>query len=459
MIQAAMIFALGALVAGLLALLVTPAIWRRAMRLARTRIEAKVPLSRAEIDADKDQLRAGFAVTNRRLEIETGQLRERVAEGSIAFSRRSDEVTSLTREKVGLVAAIASLEGRIAEISGSLAETSDRLTGMTGEVASRDGRLAEQETALAGMRSQLGSAQLMTEELRLEMVARQTEIGNLSDSLRERSAAELAAASARDQLANDLAEEGQRLAAESSRLATLQASLDALQTDRTSQIAELELLAAELARRTAEAGTFEAAMATAVATRQALAADVENVRADRARLAVELSERSKDIARLTNELNQVVRLRNELHGQVEASTASAVERRDEAAGDNLRKALSATAAEKDELALRLAALEDDIDALRAENTELRGVAGAEWESEREDSRRLRERLNEIAAGVVRLTQTLDSKGGNSPTEEIGGTRPIPLASVQRPVAASPPSEPGDSTLAERLRALQHAARH
>ena len=56
-----MYFALGLLAAGLLALVVTPAIWRRAMRLARARIEAGVPLTRAEIDADKDQLRAGFA--------------------------------------------------------------------------------------------------------------------------------------------------------------------------------------------------------------------------------------------------------------------------------------------------------------------------------------------------------------------------------------------------------------
>ena len=62
-----MFFALGVLVTGLLAVAVMPAIWRRALRLTRSRVEAGVPLSRAEINADKDKLRASFAASNRRL--------------------------------------------------------------------------------------------------------------------------------------------------------------------------------------------------------------------------------------------------------------------------------------------------------------------------------------------------------------------------------------------------------
>jgi chromosome segregation ATPase len=129
-----------------------------------------------------------------------------------------------------------------------------------------------------------------------------------------------------------------------------------------------------------------------------------------------------------------------------------------AGGDNLRKALAATEAEKGELALRLAALEDDLDALRAENAELRRVAGAEWESDREEGRRLRERLGEIAAGVVRLTQSLEGIGGSA-SDAASPATPTPLAPVQRPTLAPVGGETGDATLAERLRALQHAARH
>ena len=144
-----MIFALGVLVAGLLALLVAPAIWRRAMRLARTRIEAKVPLSRAEIDADKDQLRAGFAVSNRRLEIETTRLRERLAEGEIALGRRNEEAAKLALSNKTLTETAATLETRLAEVSGTLDQTSERLTAVTAELTLRDSRIEDQEAALA----------------------------------------------------------------------------------------------------------------------------------------------------------------------------------------------------------------------------------------------------------------------------------------------------------------------
>ncbi len=51
-------FVLGFFVAGLLALMVSPVIWNRAVELIRQKIESSVPLSINEIQADKDQLRA-----------------------------------------------------------------------------------------------------------------------------------------------------------------------------------------------------------------------------------------------------------------------------------------------------------------------------------------------------------------------------------------------------------------
>lgn len=74
MIEQAMIFALGFLVAGLVALAIAPAFWQRANRLTRRRLEAQVPLSVQEILAERDQLRAEFAVEQRRLELRTAQI-------------------------------------------------------------------------------------------------------------------------------------------------------------------------------------------------------------------------------------------------------------------------------------------------------------------------------------------------------------------------------------------------
>jgi hypothetical protein len=57
-IESMMYFALGALAAALVTLLIMPAIWRRAVRLTKKRIEAATPITLAEFRADKDQLRA-----------------------------------------------------------------------------------------------------------------------------------------------------------------------------------------------------------------------------------------------------------------------------------------------------------------------------------------------------------------------------------------------------------------
>ena len=63
-----MIFTLGFLLAGLLALTIAPAFWRRALRLSTRRLEMLLPLSSREIIAERDLLRAEFAVDRRKFE-------------------------------------------------------------------------------------------------------------------------------------------------------------------------------------------------------------------------------------------------------------------------------------------------------------------------------------------------------------------------------------------------------
>ncbi|TIV99144.1 MAG: hypothetical protein E5V74_16870, partial [Mesorhizobium sp.] len=69
MVQSVLFFALGFLSAVFLVSLIAPAVWRRAVVLTRRRLEASLPLTQAEIQADKDRVRAEYAMTTRRLEI------------------------------------------------------------------------------------------------------------------------------------------------------------------------------------------------------------------------------------------------------------------------------------------------------------------------------------------------------------------------------------------------------
>lgn len=105
-----MVFALGFLVASLGALLVLPAVNARAARLARRRTEALLPLSAAEIAAEKDFLRADFAVRQRRM--------ERAVEA--AGAKRHADMASLGARTMEAAALTRDLAAREAEIAAAL---------------------------------------------------------------------------------------------------------------------------------------------------------------------------------------------------------------------------------------------------------------------------------------------------------------------------------------------------
>ena len=98
MIQSILFFTLGFLCAGFLALMVAPAIWRRAVALTRKRIEASVPLSLTDIQADKDRMRAEFAMSTRRLEMSIKALKDKATAQVIEINRNREELKRLAVE-------------------------------------------------------------------------------------------------------------------------------------------------------------------------------------------------------------------------------------------------------------------------------------------------------------------------------------------------------------------------
>jgi hypothetical protein len=112
MIELIMFFCLGFLVAGLLALLFLPFIHARALRLAARRLSMEIPCSLAEIRADKDLLRAQFALSTRRFEMTIAELRARSARQMVELGRKSDEINRLKLEMREKIATICALEAR-----------------------------------------------------------------------------------------------------------------------------------------------------------------------------------------------------------------------------------------------------------------------------------------------------------------------------------------------------------
>ena len=89
MIEPVMYIGIGFLVAGLLVIGVIPLVHARAVRLTMRRLEALTPMSRAEIQADKDQLRAEFAMAMSRLEMNVEQMKAKTTSQAAEIGGRA----------------------------------------------------------------------------------------------------------------------------------------------------------------------------------------------------------------------------------------------------------------------------------------------------------------------------------------------------------------------------------
>jgi len=73
-----------------------PLVHARAVRLTMRRLEALTPLSMAEIQADKDQLRAEFAMSTRRLEMSVEQMKAKTTSQLAEIGKKSEAVGRLS---------------------------------------------------------------------------------------------------------------------------------------------------------------------------------------------------------------------------------------------------------------------------------------------------------------------------------------------------------------------------
>ncbi|MEM7620090.1 MAG: hypothetical protein AAF228_06450 [Pseudomonadota bacterium] len=99
MIQSIMLIALGFLIATLFTLAFSSALWKRATRLTTERIKSSMPISFEEMQADKDALRAEFAIKIRQYEVKLENANLKAARQLIDLSRRETELTKAKAEK------------------------------------------------------------------------------------------------------------------------------------------------------------------------------------------------------------------------------------------------------------------------------------------------------------------------------------------------------------------------
>ena len=151
-IENIMYFALGLLVAGLVSLIILPAVWKRAVRLTKRRIEAATPITMAEFRADKDQLRAEFALSTRRLEMNVEALRKRLAEQLGDVNQKRSDLGLLRAERDQHLLVVKELEAREAELRARVAELERDGTDLAQRLRMRNRELDARSEELKALR-------------------------------------------------------------------------------------------------------------------------------------------------------------------------------------------------------------------------------------------------------------------------------------------------------------------
>lgn len=185
MIEPLLFFTLGLLAAAFLWLLLLPAFWRRATRLTRRALEQSLPLTPNEITAERDRLRARFAV-----EAALSARREEKARADLVMARA--ETGDRLRVEAEHLATIASRERLLADRELEITTLRDRIAVLEAELA--DLREAKQlaETTIAGLQLQRDTLSArhnvtldLAEERRLQLEEKGCEAENLRAALAE----------------------------------------------------------------------------------------------------------------------------------------------------------------------------------------------------------------------------------------------------------------------------------
>jgi chromosome segregation ATPase len=419
MIEPIMYLAIGFLISMLFGLMIVPLVHNRAVRLTTRRLEAATPLSMAEIQADKDQLRAEFAMSARRLEMSVEQLRNKTTSQLAELGKKSDAINRMKIELGEKNATIFSLEAREKAVKEQLRATEEEFAAKTELLRTAEAALTDKQAELARIHQELNDRAMTADSRQVELVAVRTQIeelkGRVGDAEKEFSTTQARLAQERA----DSERATQELTEARSRVENLSQRVTDLDRQLIVQVKEAEMLGSRV-------NDLEARLATQ-----------GKILAER--------EYENNQLRQTNE--KAERALRELHAELMATNggkAPIVEK--------LR-------AEKAALEEQLRTARDERAKLQRDINAIQQQAESSWQTERMENALLRERINDIAAEVAKLAMQLE--GPNSAIEAMLAAEPAVPKTPARPAndIAGAPLQEGGGTLAERIRALQsHASR-
>ncbi|WP_459438204.1 hypothetical protein [Nitratireductor rhodophyticola] len=401
MITTILLILLGFFTAGFLALLLAPLVWRRAVRLTTKRIEASMPLSANELEAEKDRLRASHAMAARRLEMNIETLNRKTSSQLVELARLSDEARQLAEERDAQDRVIADLRDETEKQRAALAENAAIISTLETRLDEAVSELEVRGTALMELNDRYEEERLLASSRQIEMVARETELRKVEDDLAElRRDRKDAIRAGRDaEAARKEAEAGLKVAEK--RNADLQKKMESQMRALYENEEKLERREAEIARLRKEMNAASEASLSDQATRRLMEAEAESDRLSR-----ELADKSLQLRTLLAD-----------------------------AGGRTAAPAKPSEAEQDKLKTRISRLLQENKKLRGELSEKKRngkAAPARARAAGQSDDALREQIHSLAAEVVSLAAALE--GGDTPIADLlkqeeaaGEGRPLSLA--------------------------------
>jgi chromosome segregation ATPase len=421
MIEPIMYFGIGFLVAALIGLVVIPLVHGRAVRLTMQRLEAATPLSMAEIQADKDQLRAEFAMSTRRLEMSVEQLKNKTTSQFAEIGKKGDAINRLKIELGEKTATIFALEARDKALRDQLRATEDEISAKTDAMHDAQRALSDKQAELARAMGELDEQSSFADAQKVEIVSLKTQVEALKDRLTAAGNEVKEAEDRRKAEQVELKAATQELEEERGKVESLGRRVGELEQHLAAQSAEAEILG----RRAAE-------------------------------LETRLGEQSRLLTETEFELKQ-------LRGQIETAHKTETDLRAAIVelDDRASSAREQLKAEKAQLQAELDRTKDERDRLARDLSTIKRETEEAWASERVENALLRERINDVAAEVARLASALE--GPNSPIDAILAAETVrgrpPASESTHGEANIGETSSANGNLADRIRALQtHASR-
>ncbi len=418
MFEGLLYFVLGFLASALIALMISPVIWSRAVVLTKRRIESSVPLTLNEVQADKDQLRAEFAMSTRRLELSIEELQEKASRQVIEINRKRDELTKLANESREKIRTVEELESRSADLRSRLAEREDAYARVASDLNKAKADLEARALDLDRLQRTVSETRAEADSKRIELVAKQTSIEDLSDKTA------------------DLEADREKLKKELQDLRDNARTTAVALENANNQIADADQRLARLLKSNAD---LEEKL-------QRRERDISEIRA---------TDQVEDDSstELTRQLMDERKKTNALEARLAKTTLRMEALLSDASNENVSRAVETLNAEKAELRKKLGTAITERDSLMGEVTAYRENTGLEWDTERKENAILRERINDLAAQVTAMTAAIE--GPESPINTILEQ----AEKTKKTKATSPASGSGDGqSLADRVRALQDQAR-